>query len=418
MNLKVSLNDASGKSEETKIVIIGAGVAGLSLALFLQNSGVDCVVLEKYQRADLENRHRAGFLDAEAIAVFKDWGLLDKLPEKLPTQGFEVRIDGRGVVVPEAPDDDETEGRFCTQQQLVTAFLRELIDVRGVNVRFGVDNINLTNEEQGRPRVQFHDAAGEHELTCSYVAGCDGGHSASRSSIPHEELTEYAHEFGYAWLAALVEAPVSGPSVVAISERGYAAHITRGPELSRVYLQCLLSDSAEDWPDDRIWSELRQRFGDPDIPSAPIRIKDIVPMRSVMFTPMQYRNLFLAGDAAHLVPPTAAKGMSLALHDVDALAKAMIKAVDEADESALRNYTNTVLPYIWKEQENSASATDTFHDAGDPTLHGKFRQMTARVRVEAFLAPLLGEPPTDKPTAGAPPPKADIKAVPPNEPKL
>lgn len=369
----------------SQVVIIGGGVAGLSLALFLERAGIGSVVLERYKRADIEAHHRAGYLDGDAVAILDRWGVVDKLPEEPPPNGFEIRINGKAKPF-DQPEDGGTQGRFCTQQQLVTNFLAELIEEMGCDVRFEVADVTIENRENC-PSVTFRDAAGLHRIDCNYVAGCDGGHSVSRSFIPQGVLTEYSYEFGYAWLAALVEAPLNGPSVMAVSDHGLAAQITRGRDRNRVYLQCPLSDGVEDWPDERIWSELRLRFGNESLDSSgAIRGKDIVPLRSVMYTPMQHRNLFLAGDAAHLVPPTAAKGMSLALHDVDALAKAMLRALKDGDDAGLRSYSETVIPHIWKEQEMSASATDTFHDAGDPTLHGTFRQMIARKRLEDMFA--------------------------------
>lgn len=376
---------SSNQVQETAVAIIGGGVAGLTLAIFLQRSGVACVVLERRNRAHVEARQRAGFIEADAVAIYERWGLADKLPEGPAARGFEIRINGSGRVF-ERPGDDGSRGRFCTQQQLVTNLLRELIDEVGGDVRFGVTDIAIQNDEAVRPQIRYCDASGPHELICDYIAGCDGGHSASRSSIPHGVLTKYSYEFGYAWLAALVEAPVTGLSVMGVSDHGLAAQITRGPSRSRIYLQCAVSDGPEDWPEERIWDEMRLRLADDTIQNAVVLDKDVIPLRSVVYAPVQYRNLFLAGDAAHLVPPTGAKGMNLALRDVDVLAKALVSAARDGDRTALENYSDTVLPHIWKEQELSASMTDTFHDAGDPGQHGKFRQRIARVRLDAFFA--------------------------------
>lgn len=369
-------------TNETTVVIIGAGVAGLSLALFLQDAGVAFVVLELHDRSRVESRHRAGFLDAEAVSVFARRGMIAMLPERPRQSHFVFRLDGIGRQF-DAPDDDST-GRFCTQQELVSNLLHELVDVRGCDVRFCIEQIAVDSLESERPQLDFLGVDGPQKLTCKYIAGCDGGHSVSRSFIPAGVLKEYTHEFGYAWLAALVEAPVRGPAITAVSKRGYAGHFPRGLNLSRIYLQCQLSDGIEDWPDARIWEELNERCGGKRI-MATIREKNIVPIRAVMFTPMQYGRLFLLGDAAHLVPPTAAKGMSLALRDVDVLADALVTAIREADEAHLAAYSDAVLPGIWKEQENSASMTETYHDAGDPAGRGEFRWKLARVRLEEFF---------------------------------
>jgi p-hydroxybenzoate 3-monooxygenase len=178
---------------------------------------------------------------------------------------------------------------------------------------------------------------------------------------------------------------VTGHPIMGVSEYGFVAQLPRGPQRSRYYLQCALGDGPGDWPDERIWDEIRRRLRDDGIENAVVHDKDFVPLRSVVYAPMQYRNLFLAGDVAHLVPPAGAKGMNLALYDVDVLAAALLGAVRDRDDSALRRYSDTVLPHIWTYQDFSVWMTDTMHDAGDPTRHGTFRQMTARARLDALF---------------------------------
>lgn len=373
-------------TEETVVVIVGAGVAGLTLATFLRKSDVACIVLEKRSRTYIEARQRAGFLESSAVKMFERWELETLLPEEPGAQHGEIRIDGVARPIGGADHDGE-HGRFCTQQQLVTNLLRKLIDEMGGDVRFDSCEISILNEKANRPRVSYSEASGRHEIICDYIVGCDGGHSVSRNSIPHDVLTKYSYEFGYAWLAALVNtAPMSGQAIMAVSDHGFAAQITRGPDRSRVYLQCDVSDSPEDWPAPRIWDEIRLRFGDSTIPDAAVLSKDVIPLRSVVYAPMQYHNLFLAGDAAHLVPPTGAKGMNLALHDVDILSNALLSAIRDGDKQALANYTDSALPHVWREQEFSVSMTDLMHDAGDSAMHGTFRKMIARTRIDQFFA--------------------------------
>jgi len=376
--------------EETTVVIIGAGAAGLALATFLQTSGVACVVLERRDRAYIEVRQRAGVVEARGVQMFERWGLADRLLAGPVAYTIDYRVNGLGRVF-EAVAGDGTQGRFCTQQMLVNNLLKELIDVRAGDVRFGVNDVTIQNDEGSRPRVSYADASGTHEVTCDYIVGCDAEHGVSRASIPDGVLTRYSYEFGFAWLAALVEAPVTGHPIMGVSDHGFVAQLPRGPQRSRYYLQCALGDGPADWPDARIWDEIRLRLDDDTIKNAIVHDKDFVPLRSVVYAPLQYRNLFLAGDAAHLLPPTGAKGMNLALFDVDVLAQALVSAVRDHDKSALNNYSETVLPHIWKYQEFSAWMTDTMHDAGDPTLNGTFRQMTARARLDNLF---------DSPTAG------------------
>lgn len=370
--------------EATTVVVIGAGVAGLTLATFLQKSGVACVVVERRDRAHIEIRQRAGVVEARAVQMFERWGLADALLGGPVAQTIDYRINGARRVF-EIPGNDASQSRFCTQQMLVNNLLRELIDGLAGDVRFGIGDVTIQNEADHRPRVTYCDAHGSHELVCDYIVGCDGDRGVSRSSIPAGIVTEHVHEFGYAWLAALVEAPVTGDPIMGVSDHGFVAQLPRGPERSRYYLQCALSDGPEDWPDERIWDEIRLRLCDGAIENVAVHDKDFVPLRSVVRAPLQYRNLFLAGDAAHLVPPTGAKGMNLALHDVDVLARALLSAVREHDATALENYSSRILPHIWTYQDFSVWMTETMHDAGDPAQRGLFRQQIARARLDALF---------------------------------
>jgi p-hydroxybenzoate 3-monooxygenase len=370
--------------EEKAVVIIGGGAAGLTLAAFLQQAGVPFVLLERRDRAYVEVRQRAGVVEARGVKMYERWGLADKLLGGPVATTIDYRINGLGRVF-EAVSDDGSQGRSCTQQMLVNNLLKQVIDAELGDVRFSVSDVTIENDQCTRPKVRYTDADGAHEITCDYIAGCDAEHGVSRASIPDGVLTKYSYEFGYAWLAALVEAPVTGHPIMGVSDRGFVAQLPRGPQRSRYYLQCKLLDSLKDWPDERIWDEIRLRVGDSTLKNAVVHDKDFVPLRSVVYAPLQYRNLFLAGDAAHLMPPTGAKGMNLALYDVDVLAEAMQSAVLQGDKTPLDNYSGRVLPRIWKCQEFSAWMTDTMHDAGDPVLHGTFRQMTARARLETLF---------------------------------
>lgn len=371
--------------EQTSVVIIGAGVAGLTLATFLRKSGIDCVVLERRDRTYLQTvRQRAGVVDARNVQMFERWGLAEKLLAGPVAQTIDYRTDGVSRIF-EITGDDASEGRFCTQQMLVNNLLRVLIDEMGGDVRFEVSDVTIHNEEGTHPQVSFADSKGAHQITCDYIAGCDADRGVSRASIPDGIITTLTHEFGYAWLAVLVESPVKGHPVMGVSEHGFVAQLPRGPQRSRYYLQCALTDSVADWPEQRIWDEIRLRMNDASIENAIVHEADFVPLRSVVHFPMQHRRLFLAGDAAHLVPPTGAKGMNLALFDVDTLSLAIVQALREQDLSALENYSETILPRLWRYQEFSAWMTDTMHDAGDSSVNGKFRQMTARARLDELF---------------------------------
>jgi p-hydroxybenzoate 3-monooxygenase len=381
----------NNKAEATTVAIIGAGVSGLTLATFLQMSGVACVVLERRDRAYIEMRQRAGVVDARAVRMFERWSLAEKLLSGPVAQTIDYRLNGISRIF-EVAGDDGIQSRFCTQQMLVGNLMHEFIDVLSGDVRFDVSDIVIHNEENNRPYIEYTDVNGKHHLTCDYIVGADADRGVSRASIPDGVLTKYSHEFGYAWLAALVEAPVAGHAIMAVSDHGFVAQLPRGPQRSRYYLQCALTDGPQDWPDERIWDEIRLRLCAPAIKNATVHNTDFVPLRSVVHSPMQHNNLFLVGDAAHLLPPVSAKGMNLALYDVDILAHALLKAIKDNDSTALKNYSDTVLPHVWNYQDFAVWMADTMHDAGDASQHGSFKQMAARARLDnLFSSPVAAQ---------------------------
>ncbi len=369
--------------QETKVVIIGAGVSGLTLATFLQKSGIACVVLERRNRNYIERtRQRAGIVDARGVRMFERWELADKLlGAAAVATTIDYRLNGFSRIF-EITEDSGSEGRFCTQQMLVTNLMRELIDKMNGDIRFDVTDITIQNEENQRPQITYADTGGSHEIICDYVVGCDGDRGVSRTSIPQSVLTKHSHEFGYAWLAALVETPLVGHPIMGISDYGFVGQLPRGPQRSRYYLQCELSDTVENWSDERLWDEIRRRLNDKDIKNATVLDKQLVPLRCVVYSPMQYRNLFLVGDAAHLVTPVSAKGANLALYDVDILSQALINAINNSDTTALKNFSDTVLPHIWNYQDFAVWITEAMHDAGNTAQHGTFRQLIARSRID------------------------------------
>ncbi|HEY0250415.1 MAG TPA: FAD-dependent monooxygenase, partial [Kofleriaceae bacterium] len=300
-----------------------------------------------------------------AVRMFRTWGLEERVVGGTPTKpSLRFRIDGETRVLALSADD-HGDGRFMTQQGLV----RNLIDVfvrDGGDLRFGV-----TAAIETTTRVRCDDEI----IECDIVAGCDGEHGISRAAIPREQLTRYAHEYGYAWLTVLAEVPANHQALMAIHERGFAGQFTRGPTASRFYLQCPLDRTR--WTDDEIWTELALRFGEP-ITRGRIVSTQHVPIRSVVTSPMSYRNLYLLGDAAHLIPPMSAKGMNLALHDAETLATCITT-------NQLETYSATCLRHIWSYQAFAAWFTDMIHDAGDPSHHGEFRRQVARADFERLF---------------------------------
>jgi p-hydroxybenzoate 3-monooxygenase len=372
---------------KTDVVVVGGGIAGLALGNFLLRSGIDCIVLEKHSRAHVEQRQRAGALDGRGVRMFREWGLEevvgDHSADSTESEGMPLRIDGEAHLWQAADDDDP--GIFCPQQvlvrNLIAVFLRD-----GGDLRFEAGDISLEDLDGARPLVRYRDATGSTTaISCDLVAGCDGDRGVSRTAIPAGVLTRYSHEHGYAWLALLADVPADPPAVMAVHSRGFAAQITRGPNASRFYLQCPLTDTLEQWPDERIWRELEARFGEPLAATGRITEKQLVPLRSVVHSPMSYGRLHLLGDAAHLVSPMSAKGMSLALHDAEVFARAVIHHVEKDDSSLLDSYSETCLRHIWHTQTFAVWITETMHNAGNASYAGEFRKQLARVELERLI---------------------------------
>jgi p-hydroxybenzoate 3-monooxygenase len=380
--------------ESTTVVIVGAGVAGLTLGNFLQRGGIDCIILEKRSREYVEQRQRAGTIDTRGVRMFREWGLEEVIeahsnPEE--TSGF--WIDGEALPV-EFDGDDNAESVFCPQQVLVrnltNVFLRG-----GGDIRYEALNVTLEDLDSERPVVRYQDTAGAITiLHCDFVAGCDGDRGVSRASVPADALTRYSHEFGYSWLSVLAQVPTD-PSGMAIHTRGLAGMIPRGAHHTRIYLQCSRDDTPQEWTDERIWAELEARFGRP-VSIGPIVDNQVVPLRSVVHNPMQHGRLYLLGDAAHIVPPMSAKGIHLALFDAETFARAVIQQVQKGDSSELDSYSETCLAHVWNYQAFATWITEVMHNAGDPSYAGEFRKQVARAELRRqFTSPaanrLFGE---------------------------
>jgi len=371
--------------EKTTVVIVGAGVAGLTLANLLLRNGVGCIVVEKHSRAYVEQRQRAGTIDTRGVRLFRTWGL-DEVVEGNPITEAEggFFIDGEEMPV---DTGDDNESLYCPQQVLV----RNLTDVflrDGGDLRFEAAEVALEDVDGHSPLVRYQDGTGAAKtLGCDLIAGCDGHHGVSRASVPAAALTRFSHEYGYSWLSVLADVPAAHPSGMAIHSRGLAGLIPRGAKASRIYLQCPLDDTVEQWPDERIWSELDARFGT-RVTTGPIADKRILPLRSVVYSPMRHGTLYLLGDAAHIVPPMSAKGINLALNDAEVLARAVIQQVRKGDGSLLDSYSDTCLSHIWNYQAFAAWITELMHNAGDSSYEGEFRKQIARAELQRqFTSP-------------------------------
>jgi p-hydroxybenzoate 3-monooxygenase len=354
----------------TQVAIVGAGPAGLLLAHLLHRQGIESVVLEARDRAYVEARVRAGVLEQGTVDLLTEAGVGDRLhQEGLVHNGLELRFDGQGHRI----DLSElTGGRAITvygQQEVVKDLIAARLDAGG-ELLFEVDDVTLHDLEGETPAVRFRQEGSEHELRCAVVAGCDGFHGVCRDAIPAGTLSVFEREYPFAWLGILAEvAPSSEELIYCYHERGFALHSMRSPRLTRLYLQCAPDDDVAEWPDERVWDELRTRLATDDpwtLGEGPIVEKGITPMRSFVVEPLRYGRLFLAGDAAHIVPPTGAKGLNLAVADVRVLADALEAFFARGDECGLEAYSDTALRRVWRAEHFSWWMTSMLHRAPDP----------------------------------------------------
>jgi p-hydroxybenzoate 3-monooxygenase len=349
------------RGSETQVGIVGAGPAGLLLAHLLARHGIDSVVLEARSREYIERRIRAGVLEQGTVDLLIEAGLGERMQrEGLVHHGIELRFGGSGHRIDFAA---LANGRGITvygQQEVV----KDLLGAReeaGALPLFEVDDVTLDQLDAERPLIRFTHEGDEHELRCDFVAGCDGSHGVTRHAIPPGAVTEYEREYPFGWLGILAEvAPSTEELIYARHERGFALHSMRSPTLSRFYLQCDPHADPDDWPDDRIWEELRTRLA-LDLAAGPIVEKGVTPMRSFVIEPMQFGRLYLAGDAAHIVPPTGAKGLNLAVADVRVLAAALHAHYADGDGTALDRYSETCLKRVWRAEHFSWWMTSMLH---------------------------------------------------------
>jgi p-hydroxybenzoate 3-monooxygenase len=356
----------------TQVAIIGAGPSGLLLSHLLRLQGIDSVLLEARSREYCENRIRAGVLEQGTVDTLIDAGLGARMRrEGLVHHGVELLFDGRRHRIDLS---GLTGGRAITvysQHEVVRDLIAAGVE-HGHAMHFEVDGVALHDVTGTRPYVTFTDANGRAtRLDCDYIAGCDGFHGIARQTIPAERQRIFERVYPYAWLGILADAPPSLDELVyAHHANGFALFSMRSPSVTRLYLQCRPDEALDAWPDARIWDELRTRFANDSgwLPAeGRITQKSVTPMRSFVSETMQHGRLFLAGDAAHIVPPTGAKGMNLAVADVRALARAFGARYRDGDATGLDAYTSTCLDRVWRAEHFSYFMTNMLHPAVDDT---------------------------------------------------
>ena len=363
----------------TAVGIVGAGPAGLLLGHLLTRAGIDSVIVESRSEQHVIERVRAGVLEQNTVDLLNEVGLGERLArEGLRHEGIYLAFGGRRHHVDLA---DLTGGRAITvygQNEVV----RDLIEARRRScqpLRFEAEQVRVADIDSERPAIHARVGGDDHVYRCDYIAGCDGFHGISRLAIPEGSLKTYEHVLPCAWLGILAKAPPSSRELVYCRHaRGFALFSMRSPEITRLYLQCAPDEALTEWPDDRIWQELRTRLRTDDgwTPhEGAIVQKAVTPMRIFMVEPMQYRRLFLAGDAAHIVPPTGAKGLNLAVADVWRLAGALDARYRRGTSSDLDAYSERALTRAWRAQRFSWWMTSLLHRVDQADAFDERRQV-------------------------------------------
>ena len=349
----------------TQVAIIGAGPAGLLLAHLLQRQGIESVVVENRARDYVEHRVRAGVLEQGSVDLLNDSGVGTRLQrEGLVHHGIELRFGGQGHRIDMTC---LTGGRSITvygQQEVVRDLIRARIDAGG-EIMFEVSDVSVADIDSNAPKVMFVRDGKRIELVCDLIAGCDGFHGVCRPSIPAGVLSTFERTYPFAWLGILAAAPPTHDELIyAYHQRGFALYSMRSPEVTRLYLQVAPEEDIGNWPDARIWEDLHTRLETDDgwkLSEGAITEKGITGMRSFVVEPMQYGRMFLAGDAAHIVPPTGAKGMNLALADVRVLAQAATAFFKTGKRELLDAYSATCLKRVWRAEHFSWWMTSMLH---------------------------------------------------------
>ncbi len=398
-----SCGPESVSAQRFPVVVVGAGPAGLTVGNILRAASVDCLVLETETRAFIERRPRAGVIEEQAMRGLEKRGLARNLLDRAELHtACEFRFGGERYRFPYG----ELTGSHhfvYPQPLLVTDLVREYADVRAGRIRFGVRDVRVHDADTGHPSVSYlcPDSGERRVVHCDFIAGCDGARGATRAALPPDRVRVARHDYGIGWLALLAEAPPSADCVLfGCHERGFAGQMPRSPQVTRYYLQCPPGDDPGNWPRERVWAELQERLGASGVPplvEGRLIEKRVLDMHDQVVEPVTFGRLHLAGDAAHLIAPIAAKGMNLALHDAFLLGDALAARLTTGDDRGLADYAATSARRVWDYQEFSQWLSEVFHGtaAGDPfragtTLARLRRLFTSPAAAAAFAEQYLG----------------------------
>jgi len=362
----------------TQVGIVGAGPAGLVLGHLLHLQGIESVVLELRSREYCQERVRAGLLEQTTTDLLSEMGVGARMKrEGLVHHGMNLRFRGRTHRI----DFADLTGR-CITIYAQGEVIKDLVDARhasGAPIFFEVENVSVCDFAASRPRILFQYSGQQTELTCDFIAGCDGFHGICRPSIPAGTLTVYQRDYPFGWLGILAQAPPSSEELIyAYHQRGFALLSMRTPEISRLYIQCTPDEDLQLWPDEKIWQELQARLSSEEgwkLIEGLVLQKNVAKMHSFVVEPMQYGKLFLAGDAAHIVPPTGAKGLNLAVADVRVLARAITEFYRSGRKDLLDKYSEICLDRVWKVQRFSWWMTSMLHRFDDDNAFDQRRQL-------------------------------------------
>jgi p-hydroxybenzoate 3-monooxygenase len=385
----------------TQVGIVGAGPAGLVLSQLLHREGIHSAVVEARSRMHCEQRVRAGVLEQGTVDLLTEMGVGDRMKrEGLIHDGVEIRINGCGHRI----DFKELTGRSITiyaQQEVVKDLIAARLEA-GSEILFETEKVSVHDFDSAEPKIRFHNNGEPSEILCDFIAGCDGFHGVCRPRIA-DALTLYERVFPFAWLGILAAAPPSSEELIyCYHERGFALHSMRTPEITRLYLQCAPDEDLARWPDERIWEELQTRLGTRDgdrLTEGPVLQRGVTGMRSFVVEPMQYGRLYLAGDAAHIVPPTGAKGLNLAVADVRILAEAIAEFYRSGNTQLLDRYSERCLRRVWLVQRFSLWMTTMLHRFPGGDRFEEHRQLadldyltSSRAAAQTFAENYVGLP--------------------------